>query len=257
MKPIRLFIVDPAFDEPVPGYWQAALAAIRECGRIAVVGSAASPSEALSQIQRVHADLFVVDLTQRTSETEVLLNALAAVRAGDSEIPVIALCDVVDEPHLALSISVGARACAGRDEPEALVTAVIEVARGGVPIQRDLAGKPSLLWNLALDLRRRFRGTLGSSGIRAGDPVSAGSSREVCPISVREIAILELVADGFSYREIGDTLAIAERTVKNHMARSLEKLGARGRAHAVRVALEAGWICNGPGAGRVELQVAA
>lgn len=257
MKPIRLFIVDPSFDGPAPGYWQAALAAIRECGRIAVVGSATSPAAALSQLQRVHADLFVVDLTQRTSDTEVLLDALAALRDGHDETPVIGLCDVVDEPHLALSISVGARACAGRDDPGALVTAVIEVARGGVPIQRDLAGKPSLLWNLALDLRRRFRGTLQLSGNRAGDPASAGSSGEDCPISVREIAILELVADGFSYREIGETLAIAERTVKNHMARSLEKLGARGRAHAVRVALEAGWICKGPGAGTVELQVAA
>ena len=66
-----------------------------------------------------------------------------------------------------------------------------------------------------------------------------------------------MVADGFSYREIGETLTIAERTVKNHMARSLEKLGARGRAHAVRMALQAGWICNEPETGKARMQVAA
>ena len=62
---------------------------------------------------------------------------------------------------------------------------------------------------------------------------------------MRELGILEMVADGLSYKEISQALVIAERTVKNHMASGLGKLGARGRAHAVRVALEAGWICNG------------
>ena len=262
MKPIRLFIVDPSFDEPAPGYWGMALAALRERGGIAMVGSATSPAEALSQVRRVRADVFVVDLTQMTSETEVLLDALASTPDADDEVPVIGLCDAVDERHLTLSISVGARACVGRDNPEALVAAVTEIARGGVPIQRDLAGKPSLVWNLALELRRRYSSRRfgpmpRASENRAGGPATTGPSGGECPISVREVAILELVADGFSYREIGQTLAIAERTVKNHMARSLEKLGARGRAHAVRVALEAGWICNGPGAGSVEIPVAA
>ena len=41
------------------------------------------------------------------------------------------------------------------------------------------------------------------------------------------------------------TLAIAERTVKNHMANILDKLDARSRAHAVRMAVENSWICNG------------
>ena len=278
LNQIRLFIVDSSFDDPAPGYWRDALAAVRESGRITVVGSAPSPGEALTQIQRVSADLVVIDLTRPTTETAVLLDALSAVPfsvdSGDSftgdpsgggEIPVVGLCDVVDEAHLAVSISAGVRACAGRDDPEALAAAIIEVARGGAPIQRDLAGKPALLWNLALELRRRLRGTWDSSNDRARDRVSngslrgsfGGSSRSNCPISTREIAILEMVADGCSYREIGETLTIAERTVKNHMARSLEKLGARGRAHAVRVALEAGWICTGPAAGSIGLRAAA
>ena len=255
MKPITLYIIDPSFEDPTPGYWQSALTAIRECGGVVVVGSSPSPEEALATDRRPDADVIVVDLSRFGAETSELTDGLSRGRA--LETPLIGLCDVVDEAQLALSIGAGARACAGRDNPEGLLCAVIEVARGGTPIQRDLASKPVLLWSLALDLRQRLRGTAGSStaGVKRDRTGETGGAE--CPISPREASILELVADGFSYREIGEALTIAERTVKNHMARSLEKLGARGRAHAVRMALQAGWICNESESGNVELQVAA
>jgi len=259
LKPIRLFIVDPSFENPDPGYWQAALHAIRDYGGIVVTGCAASLEEALAGRRRPDVDVFVVDLSRPAPDTGTLLDALSV--DATSETPVIGLCEVVDETQLALSIGVGVKACVGRNSPEGLVASVVEVARGGAPIQRDLAGKPSLVWNLALDLRKRFRGTPGAATVVGPDRGQISGPLELpgveCPISAREVSILELVADGFSYREIGEVLAIAERTVKNHMARSLEKLGARGRAHAVRMALQAGWICNGSGNGSVELRAAA
>ncbi len=259
MKPIRLFIIDKTFEDPEHGYWQAALADIRGCGGIVIVGCSPSLDEALTQQRRPEADVFVIDLAKPTSETANQLDALS--QGSATETPVIGLSEVVDEAQLAMSITAGVRACAGRDNPEGLLTAVIEVARGGVPIQRDLASKPALLWSLALDLRRRLRGTSAIPGANNADQLVpnrlADQADTGCPISAREVSILEMVADGFSYREIGEALTIAERTVKNHMARSLEKLGARGRAHAVRMALQAGWICNGPEVGNARMQVAA
>lgn len=257
MKPINIFVIDPSFEAPEPGYWQAALAGIRNCGGITVVGSASSPVDALEDRKVGQADVLVLDLSIGTAEMATFLEELPD-RFG-REFPVIGLCDVVDEAGLALAISAGVPACAGRDNPDEIVSAIVEVARGGVPIQRDIAGKPALLWNLALDLRERLRGTLGtrSGSSTANATKSLRIERSGCPISEREVSILEMVADGFSYREIGESLTIAERTVKNHMARSLEKLGARGRAHAVRMALQAGWICNGPESGKTDLQVAA
>jgi DNA-binding NarL/FixJ family response regulator len=259
LKPIRLFIIDKTFEDPEHGYWQAALSAIRECGGIVIVGCSPSLGEALAQQRRPKADVFVIDLANPAPETAKLLDSLSLGSA--TEIPVIGLCEVVDDAQLAMSIAAGVRACAGRDNPEGLLTAVIEVARGGVPIQRDLASKPALIWSLALDLRRRLRemsaGPAANSADRVVPDRVVDRSESGCPISAREVSILEMVADGFSYREIGETLTIAERTVKNHMARSLEKLGARGRAHAVRMALQAGWICNGPEAGNARMQVAA
>lgn len=61
-------------------------------------------------------------------------------------------------------------------------------------------------------------------------------------ISTREIAVLQLVAKGLSNREIAQSIYVAEETIKSRMKRILEKLGAEDRAHAVRIAIERGFL---------------
>ncbi len=63
----------------------------------------------------------------------------------------------------------------------------------------------------------------------------------------------DLVADGEANKEVAVNLEIAERTVKNHMANILEKLPARSRAHAVRLAVENRWICQSEQTDEAEL----
>jgi non-specific serine/threonine protein kinase len=53
----------------------------------------------------------------------------------------------------------------------------------------------------------------------------------------RELQVLRLLADGRDTREIADALYISPRTVDNHVASMLSKLGVRSRAAAVGVAL--------------------
>jgi DNA-binding NarL/FixJ family response regulator len=62
------------------------------------------------------------------------------------------------------------------------------------------------------------------------------------PLSAREVAVLQLVADGFANREIGACLSITEETVKSHVRRLLAKLHADNRAHAVSIAFRRGLI---------------
>jgi DNA-binding NarL/FixJ family response regulator len=58
----------------------------------------------------------------------------------------------------------------------------------------------------------------------------------------REVEVLRLLAKGCSNRETGDRLGIAENTVRIHVSRILDKLGATDRTQAVLIALQRGLV---------------
>jgi len=62
------------------------------------------------------------------------------------------------------------------------------------------------------------------------------------PLSERELAVLKLLADGCSNKEIGTRLGITEGTVKNHMTNVLGKLAVLDRTQAALRARELGLI---------------
>jgi DNA-binding CsgD family transcriptional regulator len=59
-------------------------------------------------------------------------------------------------------------------------------------------------------------------------------------VTPRELEVLELVAAGMSTREIARRLWVTEETVKTHVRRLHDRLGARTRAHAVAIAYRSG-----------------
>jgi DNA-binding NarL/FixJ family response regulator len=58
----------------------------------------------------------------------------------------------------------------------------------------------------------------------------------------RQLEILLHVARGGSNRQIGKTLGISERTVRNHLRSVSAKLATSDRTRAVVIAIERGWI---------------
>jgi two-component system NarL family response regulator len=59
-------------------------------------------------------------------------------------------------------------------------------------------------------------------------------------LTVREMDVLRLVADGKSNKKIGSALNLAEITVKIHVGRILAKLHANDRTQAAMTALRRG-----------------
>jgi len=60
--------------------------------------------------------------------------------------------------------------------------------------------------------------------------------------SVRELEVLQLVAEGLGNREIGARLYVSEETVKTHVRHLLAKLDVTTRARAVAVAFRLGLV---------------
>lgn len=110
----------------------------------------------------------------------------------------------VDECCLT-SLQHKALGCLGTgSSPEHLLRAVRTVAAG------EVAAAP---WLTAVT--ETVRG-----GNAAGEP---------SPISAREVEIMALLGKGMSNKQIAERLGIREQTVKNHVARTMDKLGAHNR----------------------------
>lgn len=61
-------------------------------------------------------------------------------------------------------------------------------------------------------------------------------------LTPREFRILQMIADGRSNKEIGDTLGIVEGTVKVHVTNLLNKLNAADRTQAVTIGVKRGLL---------------
>lgn len=71
-----------------------------------------------------------------------------------------------------------------------------------------------------------------------GNPKAA----EALGISPRELEVLQALAAGLANKEIARQLAVSPNTVKTHVARLFEKLGAQRRTEAIRKARELGLV---------------
>ncbi len=62
------------------------------------------------------------------------------------------------------------------------------------------------------------------------------------PLTPREQEVIKLVAEGYTNKQIAETLIISEKTVERHRANILEKLGMRDRVELTRYAIRHGLI---------------
>jgi DNA-binding NarL/FixJ family response regulator len=87
--------------------------------------------------------------------------------------------------------------------------------------------------------------------VRALDAVERGQSyvdpgvmraQPASALTARELAVLELIADGLSHEQIGARLGIGTETVRTHGKKASARLGATTRTQAVATALRLGLI---------------
>ncbi|HMJ36861.1 MAG TPA: response regulator transcription factor [Baekduia sp.] len=77
---------------------------------------------------------------------------------------------------------------------------------------------------------------LGRVVHRPRQPKRASAGAEACPLTVRELQILQLAAQGFTNNRIAQELWVTEQTVKFHLSNTYRKLGVANRTEASRYA---------------------
>lgn len=178
---------------------------------LSVVLEADNGEDLLARLAGVTVDVILSDIRMPVCDGFTLVQRLRA--AGDKT-PVL-LLTTFDEPDLALrAAECGAQGFLLKDaSPEDLFDAVLALASG-----------KTLLAPVATDpVRSRF----------AYREISAPTDT----FSEREIAILRLLAGGYSNREIAKAVFLSEGTVKNYVSEILDKLGTRDRTRAVLKAI--------------------
>lgn len=74
------------------------------------------------------------------------------------------------------------------------------------------------------------------------DALRRSAAPQVSPLTPRETEVLQLLADGASVAQVGKALYMSGSTVKTHIAKIYDKLGAHNRASAVMAAVRLGLV---------------
>lgn len=174
-----------------------------------LVDTADSAKAALEQFRRHRPDITLMDLRLPDMSG---ISAIASIRAEFSEAKVIVVTTFEGDYEIQRALTAGAFGYVLKSAPLDELVGVIRKVHSG---RKHLP--PSVAENLAVYV--------------GGDPLTE-----------REIEVLTRIAEGDRNRDIGEILGIAEDTVKVHIKRIMDKLGAKDRTQAVAIGIRRGII---------------
>jgi len=183
-----------------------------------VVGTAVNSAEAIMQYEVYKPDVVLMDIQMNGCDgietTRIIKKKYPAAK-------IVMLTAFEDEEKILAAIQAGAEGYLLKDmEPASFLRQLTGMA----------AGEPPLAPHVALRLLHE---------------VGQGKSLSACEmhssgiqLSERQLEVLQLLAEGLTYRKIGKRLGIQETTVKYHVREILVKLGLSNRIQLITYALQ-------------------
>ena len=194
-----------------------------------LVGVASSKKDAQALIEREEFDVLLIDLGLPDGNGTDLIRQVSQ-RRPDVDIMVVTVFG--DEQHVVSAIEAGATGYILKDSTAADVISCIRLLRaGGSPVSPVVARS----------VLRAIRNRMGAPAAAGGSRPS-GASPENNPLSARETEILQLLAKGMSFNEIGEILGISPHTVTAHIKKIYRKLAVHSRGEAVYEATQMGLL---------------
>jgi two-component system, NarL family, response regulator DesR len=199
--------------------------------RVLIAEDQAMVREALATLIGLESDIEVVSQVARGDEV---------VAAAVSVRPDVALLDIEMPGQTGLEAAQELR----RAVPSCRILILTTFSRPGYLRRAMEDGASGFLLKdapaseLAAAIRRAV------AGERVVDPglAAAALSQGVSPLTAREHEVLAASRDHATVAELAAALYLSQGTVRNHISSVLQKLGARNRAEAVRLAEDRGWL---------------
>lgn len=182
---------------------------------IQVAGEACDGHEAVAEVERLRPDVVLMDIVMPGMDG---LEATRRIMASQPHTRVLVLTSFGGDDQVFPAIRAGALGYLLKDSrPQELVAAIRQVH----------SGESSLHPTVARRLLRELSPAAGE-----------GTDGEL--LTPREVQVLQLVAQGYTNRQIGEELSISEATVRTHMSKILGKLNLGSRTQAALYALREG-----------------
>jgi two-component system, NarL family, response regulator LiaR len=173
---------------------------------VEVAGEAGTGQQTVDVVTATHPDVLLLDLYMPGLDGHAVL---AALHDTPHRPAVVVLTSATGDEHLVRAMHAGATSYLLKTAPAEHVIAAVRDAA---------AGTASLSAELLIQLTQALRQP------PPPDPLQ--------PLSPREREVLQLIARGYSNRQIARDLAIGEQTVKTHVRSILTKLGLQDRVQA-------------------------
>ena len=181
---------------------------------ITIVGEASNGNQAIQLLTKLKPDVLLLDLRMPDKDG---LSVLEEVNFDSTPTRVIVLTATEDDREVVRAVRLGARGIVLKDSAtELLIKSIRTVHSGEIWLDKKKTS----------DVIEAFKKSAES-----------GPRREKPLLSDREKEIVQLVAQGFRNREIGEKLFISEQTVKNHLHNIFDKLGVSDRLELALYAL--------------------